>query len=642
MKRFAFLKLAALALLAGSAGLPRAQAATGRFVYHMNYADTPSGTHYQMYYIDADGTHNTRIVHPDTDDLYPALSPDGTQIAYRTGYQNGIRLTNPGGTTLTTIPNTDDCTYPAWSPDGKKIAALGTDAGGNLAFVTINVDGTNRITRSLGNSAYNYGGVVGWSPDGTKLVYTEEIYMGSSSKPAVYIANADGTGTPTKITSDDNSEYTNPSWSPDGTRILVQKRGTTYGFYFLDPHTGAETPVGSPVVAGEHPTWSPDGKQIAFESEADDSYGDIGIVNADGTGFHSIHTIGQANFVGWSASTSTASQAPAPIITSTGLGPIPLGQRFDYTLTTDPSVPVVKFAADILPAGLSLNTGTGEIFGTVNAADVPTYPSITITATSAAGVSTSKDLPLTFGTTNPAAFTVSLVKPAGTVNVAAGTPVVAKAKIDLSKAGGETVASVSFLLDGKLVGTLAAKPYKLPVVLDGSLSGAHTLTASAMGSDGRTATSAPITINIDSRFVDLAGSASLSTKLNAKGKLVIAGAYTLSNRGNTAAGPFPIRFYLSNDASFDSADVALGPLVMQLTGKNTVPDLLIPGLPANTTVSSNDVGSALPAVSLKVAAQAITALKLSGKYVLAVIDPDNTAGESAATRANNVIAVQIP
>ena len=642
-------RLTAALLGIGAASLATAHAgAAGKFVYYMNYADTPSGTHYQMYVINADGTGNTRIVHPDSDDTYPTLSPDGTQIAYRSSYQGGIRLTNLSGTTLTTIPNTDDCTYPAWSADGKKIAALGVDADSNDAFVTINVDGSNRVTRSLG-SLYNYGGVVGWSPDGTKLVFTEEIYTGSSSKHAVYIANADGSGTPTKITSDDNSEYTNPSWSPDGTKILVQKQGAANGFYFIDPTTAVETPVGSPVVAGDHPTWSPDGKQIAFESEADSSYGDIGIVNLDGSGLHTIHTIGQANFVQWSAAGGFVSgggpTAGAPVITSTGLGPIFLGQHFDYTITTDGKVPIASYAADILPAGLSLNTGTGEIFGTVQAADVPQYTSITITVTSTAGVSASKDLPLTFSTAAPAAaFSVSLVKPTGSVNAVAGTFLKAKAKVDLTNAGTETVANLSFLIDGKIVTTLAAKPYKATLALDDSLTGTHQLTVQAVGSDNRVATSAPITVTVAALSVDLAGTATLSAKDNPdKGKTKIKGDYTLSNLGNEAAGPFVIKFFLSDDTNFDpSKDQDLGPVIAQYTGKASNSEIDIPGLPANTTLDSANSGGLLPPIKLTVPDAVISGLGLHGKYILAVIDPDNTVGEDASTRANNVVAVQIP
>ncbi len=639
MKRLALLKFAALALAAGSALLPAAHAATGKLVYYMNYGDDPNGgTHYQIYTIDADGTHNVRIVHPGSSDQYPSLSPDGKTIAY-TSVGDGISLMNVDGTNVRLVPNSVGYYGAVWSPDGKRLAAY---APSSDAIMTLNADGSGQ--HSVLSSVYSIPSLgITWSPDGTKIAYAARDFNGTRQY-YVLVANADGSGEPAKLSVDNNAEYDAPAWSPDGMKIAVKKYMTSnYGIYLLDAATGAETSLKAGGLPGDHPAWSPDGKQIAFESYADGSYGDIGIVNADGSNFHSLSTIGQANYVGWSAGGSDGTVAGAPVITSTQIGPIVLGQRFNTFLTTDGTAPIDKYAVDILPAGLSLNTGTGEIFGTVQAGDVPEYTSITVTVTSTAGVSTSKDLPLVFSKAVAAAFTVSLVKPASNVNAIAGATLNAKAKVNLSNAGSETVASIAFQIDGKTVGTaLTGKPYKEVLVLDELLAGTHQLTALATGNDGRVAYSAPVAVTVSPRFVDLTGSASFSPKLNAKGKLVVKGDYTLSNRGNAPSGPFAIALYLSDDAEFDAADRPIGPLVQQLTGKNSLPDIAIPGLAANTTLSSADPNALLPPFKVTVPAAAIAALNLSGKYLLVVLDPANAVGEEDDTRANNVIVVKIP
>lgn len=65
-----------------------------------------------------------------------------------------------------------------------------------------------------------------------------------------------------------------PLWSPDGKRILVwgRKEPSDYGFYFVDPQTGAVTPfVLSKDGRGvQQAAWSPDGKAVYFRRFTDD------------------------------------------------------------------------------------------------------------------------------------------------------------------------------------------------------------------------------------------------------------------------------------------------------------------------------------------------------------------------------------
>jgi len=63
-----------------------------------------------------------------------------------------------------------------------------------------------------------------------------------------------------------------PSWSPDGTRLVVECCTSAHGRLFLLDGPGVEPVELAPGLAGASaPAWSPDGSRIAFESVADRS-----------------------------------------------------------------------------------------------------------------------------------------------------------------------------------------------------------------------------------------------------------------------------------------------------------------------------------------------------------------------------------
>ena len=182
---------------------------------------------------DGSGQHLVSPVADSTvDDVQPAWSPDGTQIAFAStrGLVGGwhVWVMNADGTNLRELPG-DLAQHPAWSPDGSRIAG---DAGGGGIFV-IGVDGTNE-RRLTTPPAFQNDESPDWSPDGTALAFSESTQNGTSS--ALYAVGADGTGK-RQLTTGAFADY-DPSWSPDGTRILF-RRGTA--LYTIDAGGGAAT-----------------------------------------------------------------------------------------------------------------------------------------------------------------------------------------------------------------------------------------------------------------------------------------------------------------------------------------------------------------------------------------------------------------
>ncbi|MFC8455180.1 TolB family protein [Kitasatospora sp. NPDC057223] len=195
---------------------------------------------------------------------------------------------------------------PAWSPDGKLIA-FGRDWGtvddqqNQIQYsdlFVMNADGTNaqRLTMLTNDKPYS-GGVrnPSWSPDGTQLTF--EYRTGPGGQPAnstaIFVVNADGTGqrqlTPWALRAGDRA-----GWSPDGSRILF----TTYpdgptgsdftpggGIYTVQPDGSAITaltPAPSNSFYGPA-SFSPDGQLIAFAQAVSGAAPEIYTMKTDGT-----------------------------------------------------------------------------------------------------------------------------------------------------------------------------------------------------------------------------------------------------------------------------------------------------------------------------------------------------------------------
>lgn len=246
-----------------------------------------------IYVADSTGRDLTQLTDDHLIASDPVWSPDGTCIAF-TGYRKDVG--GPFGSYINWnvveetpgpdlfLVNTDDGNIyqithdeerydfdPVWSPDGTRISFSNT-------FV---VDIDSGIVRKI--PEVSSGGKV-WSPDGSRLFTASNNWLG--------VYDADGT----ELMSITNNNYYNDDavWSPDSSQIayVTVREGEypdpTYHITVAD----IEDRSSRILAEGTNPSWSPDGTRIAFAHNPDSEYQSfLFVMNSDGSNLKQLTEI---------------------------------------------------------------------------------------------------------------------------------------------------------------------------------------------------------------------------------------------------------------------------------------------------------------------------------------------------------------
>jgi Tol biopolymer transport system component len=185
-------------------------------------------------------------------DQAPNLS-DQEIYSQEKGSANAVNLTN--------TPNIDEL-WPAVSPDGSTIAFISDQEplsnpptrGNGLGIWTMDFDGNNRqFVTTLQSQSFIFaidGHPLSWSPDGKELAYT--------SGQDVWTIGKDGQN-PHNLTNDGLLQF-DVSWSPDGKLIAFDQGALNSNFqiWTIDPNSGHRTRVSqSNDNQDAVPTWQP-------------------------------------------------------------------------------------------------------------------------------------------------------------------------------------------------------------------------------------------------------------------------------------------------------------------------------------------------------------------------------------------------
>jgi Tol biopolymer transport system component len=239
------------------------------------------GRNKQIYVMNADGSAQTRLTNGEAD-TFPALSPDGTKIAFTrvVAGVSQIFVMNVDGSDQTPLTNAAKSEVePTWSPDGSKIAFQNVGDG---HIWVMNADGSDQteLTNDTGIDIEP-----AWSPDGSKIAFASS----RDGNDEIYVMNADGSN-PMRLTNNTEFDGT-PAWSPDGHKIAFASErdggvGSAEEIYVMNADGSDQTRLTFNTAADVDPTWSPDGTQIAWacNPSASATAASICVMSADGSG----------------------------------------------------------------------------------------------------------------------------------------------------------------------------------------------------------------------------------------------------------------------------------------------------------------------------------------------------------------------
>lgn len=242
----------------------------------------------EIYVMNGDGTHQTRLTNDASSDINPSFSRDGSKIVWISsrgvpGYQ-GVWVMNADGSDPQKIYKPKEGAFyahPRFAPDGQ-IAVTATDLNVVSAIVLLNPDGTNPRT-IVGSS--DIFAPFSFTPDGAQIVFP----LKPLSDPRFKIGrvNLNGSGVTPLTTGLDSAYEGGPSVSPDGCRIAFEaQRQSGVGrqqIYVMNFDGSGQTllaPNGFASVGA--PCFSPGGTQIAFNVHQGSTQS-IGLMNADGS-----------------------------------------------------------------------------------------------------------------------------------------------------------------------------------------------------------------------------------------------------------------------------------------------------------------------------------------------------------------------
>jgi dipeptidyl aminopeptidase/acylaminoacyl peptidase len=288
---FALVALLGASLVLASTALATYPGENGKIFFESCGAGGCS--HYNVYSVNPDGTELKNLTEALTapeglpDSAYdPSVSADGKRVAFGVDTQasSEIWVMNSDGSEPHQLTHDELLDQePAISPDGSRIAWNQWSpfpTYGDRDIWVMNADGSGQELLFDGS---NTDVLPQYTPDGQTIVMgSEEGDMDVRkvpSTPAVPPLTA-----ATAVAADKELLESEPNVSPDGTRVVftqVPKSSplSPFDIYSVSIEGGSRTPVYATAANEQFPTYSPDGTKMVFDSDEVPMIG-----NADGSG----------------------------------------------------------------------------------------------------------------------------------------------------------------------------------------------------------------------------------------------------------------------------------------------------------------------------------------------------------------------
>jgi TolB protein len=218
----------------------------------------------EIWAMDWDGNNQKQVTHLNSLSLYPAVSPDGTRVAF-TSWAKGtprIMIVNTENGRLLPFYNQEASlnAFATFTADGKNIYYSSSAAGITQIFeAALNGEDFRRISH---RNAIDVEPKVNPRNPGILL------FVGGPGGQQIYTMNAEGSNVE-RVTNGEG-EASNPAWNPDGQHIAFSwTRGYAKGdwnVFVMDIASRQYAQLTHSEGRNENPVWAPDGRHIVFAS----------------------------------------------------------------------------------------------------------------------------------------------------------------------------------------------------------------------------------------------------------------------------------------------------------------------------------------------------------------------------------------
>lgn len=196
--------------------------------------------------------------------VYMSLSPDASKILYTTDAGDMLVVMNSDGTNrrvFSTVMNGRE-TMAEFSPDSRLIAYAERSPN---AIYTIDTSGNNRF-KVVDISSPDSGDRLAWSPDGKTIAFAQKT---TSIRNNIWKVNIDGNG----LVNLTNYEYGEsiPAFSPDGQYIAFVRYGSSGIADIMYMKSDGSNKINITNTTEDYewePSWSPDGKKIMYHKSS--------------------------------------------------------------------------------------------------------------------------------------------------------------------------------------------------------------------------------------------------------------------------------------------------------------------------------------------------------------------------------------
>jgi TolB protein len=273
----------------------------GTHIYFVRRTGTLKNPVQEIWVMDPDGKNQKQITHLNALSDFPAVSSDGTKIAF-----NSYAIGNPAIFVFSVDPVRDLRFYnqrgtsvmaePSFTPDGKQVVFMSSAGTEHCCRIFIaNSDGSNMRPITAPGS-------INAEPKVNPKTGAEIAFSSGRSGPEqIYVMSMDGTAV--ERLTNGTGEASNPSWHPDGQFLaFAWTRGYMAGAFNIFIMDVAKPSSYQQLTHGEgkneNPSWAPDGKHIVFMSNRT-GVSQIWSMLADGTELQQLTTSGNNQHPVW-------------------------------------------------------------------------------------------------------------------------------------------------------------------------------------------------------------------------------------------------------------------------------------------------------------------------------------------------------